>query len=120
MEGCSEVLSLAIVVIVVFALLVGGVVWLWGQAQEAAAEHDRASANLERVRGQAQAELERARADRDYLRSQAWQERFMVYTAWLEANDDGGIVLGAAIVGALVGLIGVCLADKLIYGKRGY
>jgi hypothetical protein len=59
---------------------------------------------------EAEARLELARAERDRVQSEEWQMRFMVWTAYLEANDND---LGLAV---LAGLGAVATFGALVAG----
>lgn len=90
MAGCLGVVAAFLVVLVIVALAGGAI---WNAIQESAADAAQARAN----------EI-RAQADLEQVRSNAWQERFMLWTSYLEHKSEDGqtlLVLVSAVAGAL-------------------
>jgi predicted PurR-regulated permease PerM len=95
-----------IVLVLVLAIVVAGLVLVPGAIEgmdQAAAERTQARAN----------EIH-AQADLEYTRSTAWQERFILWTSYLEheTGGTGGVVLGG-VGGAVAAAIVVFAMNRM-------
>lgn len=91
LTGCFAFAAVILVVIIVL-VLAGGLIW--SNIQDSAAQA-----------AQARASEIRAQADLEYTRATVWEQRFMLWTSYLEHKSEDGqtlLVLVSAIAGALV------------------
>jgi hypothetical protein len=90
-----------LVVLIVIGLLVGLV--FGAQALGSLAD-------AEAQRSLAEAQLERARSDREHQRAVDWQREFMLWTAYIEANDLDLLVI--VVIGLMSLAFGFLLGNR--------
>ncbi len=81
------------------------------RANDSAARLEQARAATERERAEGKVELENARAA-------SWEHRFMLWTAYIEANDDDAPLVIGAILAAIL-LAGGLIAGWTLASKAG-
>ncbi len=110
MSGCLGMIGVIIALVVVLVLVGGQTAALLrdagANADAKAARLELAKAERERIAAEARVELERARGE-------SWEHRFMLWSAFIEANDDDAPLIVGAVLGAVLVFVGGLAARKL-------
>lgn len=116
-SGCLGWIGVLVALVIVGILAVGGVI---DGLQDSAAAADNAQAALEQARAATERERAAGKVELENARAESWEHRFMLWTAYLEANDDDApLVIGAILAAVLLGgglVAGWTLAGKVRIG----
>lgn len=113
--GATGCLGWIGVIVALVVVLVIGCGQLTVSLREADARADNSAARLEQARAAVERERAAGKVELENARAESWEHRFMLWTAYIEANDDDAPLIVGAALGAVLVFAGGLAARKLFF-----